>query len=330
MRPIRLAIVRCDTHAYWYAPFMVRCDGLKLQKNRNYVHCFLTSMYRPDKFIVPRVGGFELVNVWDKDRAAAERFAETFPDGPAVCDTLAETAEGIDAAFIPCCSEDGENHLELARPFLKKGIATFVDKPFASTLKDAKAIVALARKHKTPVMSASLLSYCDEVEWLRQRAKRELRSPPLAVIKGANGWRTETGLEGISHGVALALTTCGYDVESVHCMGRLPQEFMLLRYPDGRQTMLMNTPGGGGYFYARLFGRNASPNTPMKADIESNGIGDPQYIKAGRKVVKLFRKMVETRKPPIPYENMLKWVQVTEMGRRSQEIGRPVRIRALS
>ena len=34
---------------------------------------------------------------------------------------------------------------------------------------------------------------------------------------------------------------------------------------------------------------------------------------AGRKIVKLFKEMVETREPPIPYEKMLRWVQVMEI-----------------
>ena len=330
-KPIRLAMIKCDTHAYWYAPFMVRCDGMKLQENRNYVHCFLTNMYQPSKFIIPRVKGIKLAKVWDRDVKVAERFAEAFPDKPEVCSSLNQACKDVDAAFIACCSEDGWDHLALARPFIKRGIPTFVDKPFAVTMKDARAMVSLARKHKTPIMSGSLLSYSNEVEWLKKRVEQELGPPKLAVIKGCNGWRSETGLEGISHGVALALATFGYGVESVQCMGELPLEFLLLQYPDGRKAMVMNAAchTSGGFFYSRVWGQNSTPNTPVRNDVESDGIGDPQYIKAGSKVIKLFKKMIDTKKPPISYEHMLEWVEVIEKGRRSQEIGKAVKLSKL-
>ena len=41
---------------------------------------------------------------------------------------------------------DGSVHLERAKPFLEAGIPCYVDKPFACSLADAKAMVALAEK----------------------------------------------------------------------------------------------------------------------------------------------------------------------------------------
>ncbi len=67
----------------------------------------------------------------------------------------AEMTTGIDAVFIADCDGGGGDHLELARPFLTKGIPTFVDKLFASKLADAKAIIRLANKHATPLNRSS-------------------------------------------------------------------------------------------------------------------------------------------------------------------------------
>src|SRR4051794_14375905 len=60
-------------------------------------------------------------------------------------------------------SLEGGVHLERARPFLEAGIPCFIDKPFTCSTKDAKAIVALAAKHKTAVFSASSLRYAPDV-----------------------------------------------------------------------------------------------------------------------------------------------------------------------
>ena len=117
----------------------------------------------------------------------------------------------------------------------------------------------------------------------------------------------------------------------MQCMGDLPLEFLLLRYPDGRKALVLNAScdTSGGYFYSRVWGRNRNPNTPVKNDVESEGIGDPEYIKAGSKIVRLFKKMIETHKPPIPYEQILAWVQVIELGRQSQATGRVMKLRKL-
>ncbi len=308
---------------------MVPCDPIKYHEYCSLNHHFFASMGDPGKWIIPRLRGIKLVKVYDRPGGSrwAAKFAEIFTDRPRVCTELEEATEDVDAAFIACCDLDGSDHLKLAAPFLSRGIPTFVDKPFAATLKDAKAMIALAKKHRTPLMSASLLSYTDQVDWLLRR-KDEIGPWCLGLVKGYNGWGSKSGLEGITHGVALALATFGYGVEWVQSMGSLPQEFMLLHYADGRQMMVMNTAGevGGGYFTVQVWGRSSAANTPVANDLISEPIGDPEFLSATAKIVKTFKKMVRTRTPPIPYEHILDWVRVTEAGRRSQRLGKRVHL----
>ena len=329
MKPIRLAIIRVDLHAFWYAPFMVKCDLVKLLEHSSVCHRFFADMWRPTStLVIKRQPGFRLVNVYDGtpgNDGRPEKFVETFTDRPRLCTSLEEATRDVDAAYIADCSRDGSDHLELASPFLKRGIPTFVDKPFAATFKDAKAMIALARRHQTPLMSASILSYTDQVKWLLKR-KDEIGPWSLGLIKGANGWDTESGLEGICHGVALALATFGYGVDWVQCMGNLPQEFMLLHYADDRQIMVMNAAGeiSGKGFTVQVWGRNTTPNLPAGNDLTSEPICDPEMLSATAEIVKLFKKMVRTRTPPIPYEHILEWVRIIEAGQRSQRLNKRV------
>lgn len=330
-RAIRVAMVRCDTHAYWYGPFMFACDPLKLQVNNCVCHHFFTNMYLPARWEIPRTAGFELARVYDAKRDVAEKFADTFTDSPIVCDALEEMTQGVDAAFIANCDLDASDHLRLAKPFLKAGIPTFIDKPFASTWNDAKAIVGLARKHSTPMMSCSLLMHTDEVPNMLKR-KGEVGPLQFGVVKGVNGWATKAGLEGIAHGVAMALATFGYDgVESVQCMGQLPLEYIAMQYADGRQMLVMNTGGDfyGGKFVVEVWGQRLTSNTPVRTNLQSEGTGDPEFLTAGPKVVKLFKRMVRTRKPPIPYEQTLTWMRVIEAARRSQKTGGKIAMRTV-
>jgi predicted dehydrogenase len=331
MPPIRVAFVRCDTHAYWYGPFMFACDPLKLQVNNVVCHHFFTSMYNAKKWEIPRLGGLTVAKVYDANRKAAETLADTFTDHPEVCDRIEDAAEGVDAAFINNCDLDAADHLKLAAPFLKKGIPTFVDKPFASNWKDAKAIVELARKHKAPLMSCSLLMFTDEVPNMLKR-RDEVGPLRFGVVKGVNGWATKSGLEGIIHGVSMGLATFGYDIDWVECMGELPLEFITMHYPDGRKMLVMSPDGSfyGGKFVVEVWGQRSTSNTPVRTNLQSEGTGDAEFLTAGPKVVKLFKKMVQTRQPPIPYERILTWMRVVEAARRAQKTGKRVWMKSIT
>jgi predicted dehydrogenase len=329
-KPIRLGMLRCDTHAYWYAPFMVKTDPLKFREHNPVCHHFFTNMYQPTQWEFKPVSGFKLACVWDADRDVAERFASTYDDRPTVCDSPQAMVGHIDAAFIANCDLDGDDHLELARPFLKAGLPTFIDKPFARSWADAKQIVRLATKHGAPLFSSSLLSYTDQVEQLKKR-KGEIGPWRQAIVKGANGWTSDSGLEGIAHGIAMALATFGFGVDWVEAMGELPQEYLLLHWPDGRQILVINMDGRnyGGRFSVEVFGRRGTSNTPVRTNIESHGVGDPEFMTAGPKVVKAFRRMVRTGEAPVAYDRILQWKKIAEAGRIAHASGKRVYLKSV-
>lgn len=63
----------------------------------------------------------------------------------------------------------GSEHLAHAEPFLRAGLPTFVDKPMATDLADARRIVALAREHNAPLFSASAVRYYTEITQYQQQ-----------------------------------------------------------------------------------------------------------------------------------------------------------------
>ncbi len=145
-KTIRVGLIRCDTHGYYFGAQMDAKHLVpeKLVEYDYIVAHYYQDIYNPFKLDkLPTVSGFEIVKCYDYERERAERFSETFSGRPRVCETVEEMTEGIDAVFISDCDGGGGDHLELAMPFLTAGIPTFVDKPFASTLVDARAIVTL-------------------------------------------------------------------------------------------------------------------------------------------------------------------------------------------
>jgi len=67
----------------------------------------------------------------------------------------------VDAVCIE--SQAGSVHLDRVRPFLQAGIPAFIDKPFADTVANAKAMAELAEKHGVVLFSSSSLRFADEV-----------------------------------------------------------------------------------------------------------------------------------------------------------------------
>ncbi|MBI2301354.1 MAG: Gfo/Idh/MocA family oxidoreductase [Armatimonadetes bacterium] len=323
-RPFRIAVLRCDTHAYWYGPQAFACDPLRLQQHNYVCHHYFTDVYSPSAWTIPHVDGFELACCWDYEREKAERYAATFPGDARAVDTPEAATEGVDAAFIADCNDEGADHLALARPFLERGLPVFVDKPFARTLADAQELVRLSREHDTPLMSASLLGFSAPMTQFRLRFA-ELARVSLIVAKGVG-----PGLAAIIHGVALAQGL--YDralnddpagaAESVEALGDLELEVMKVRYADGREALILNMSidhfPRSCTFYASAYGKGGA--------IHSGPCGDFEFMTGGEVILRMFGEMIETRRPPVPYDALLEKIAIVEAGRVAQAEHRKVQI----
>ncbi len=329
MEKIRLGLIRCDTHGYYFGAMLAPCDPLLLQKNDYVVHHYFSDIYDAKKLTMPKVQGFDLEKVYDYKLEKAEAFAGTFLDKPQVCSTVEEMTEGIDAVFIGDCDGGGGDHLKLAVPFLKKGIPTFVDKPFAATLEDARAIIQLAEKHHAPLFNSSILSVVPTADRFKRRFD-EIAPVGLGVVKGVGGAFSQDlkgeavtgGLEErlayIIHGISLAINLFGKGVEWVECMGTLPMEYLHLHLRSGMEVMVFNTSidifPESCSFFAEAYSKRGAIHSPP--------IGDPEFIAGGAEILRLFKQMIRTGKPPVPYEDILEHIAVVEAGQIAQREGK--------
>lgn len=306
-------MVQCDGHVYTYGPLMAPCDLEVYRNNFHSEYFWMIDGCRPEKLRTPLIPGFRIVKVWDEDPVKAHGVSDLFFGEPKACERLEEVAEDIDAAFINCCNGNGENHLQQAAPFLKKGIPIFLDKPFAATLKDAKAIVRLARKHNAPLFSASILTYVNEVRFLKQRFI-EIHGPiRLGVVKGV-GSADKENLGAIIHGIGLALGVFGTGIESVECMGSAPLEYMLLHYASGLDVIIMNTPRAFDGFYCDIYSKQ-DHNPPYRAHLQSHRIYDHEFVEGALNILRVFSKMLRTGVPPVPYEFYIEKIAIVAAAR---------------
>lgn len=334
MKPIRVGLIRCDLHAIYYGALMAKHDPLVLRSppptrsgKMQYswqpggAHFYFYTHYgNPKRMSVPHVGGMRITRIWDEDREFAESASAIFCGVPQVCDTFEEASDDVDLVFIADCNFEGKDHLKLATPSLKKGVPTFVDKPFAYDVKDAKAIVRLAEKHETPVLSLSILRSVPHFARFRKRFA-EIGGAAFGTIHGGG-----LSLAGQIHSISLAQQLFGNGVECVGCMGKEPTAHLYLGYGDRRNRpargVVLNCHGGGGphcAFYASAYGPQGAVHSPA--------IGDYQFPWGAAKNIRLAKQMVQTGKPPVPYQDMIENIAVATAARRAAKLGRTVRIR---
>jgi virulence factor len=139
----------------------------------------------------------------------------------------------VDAVFIE--SQCGAVHLERARPFLEAGLPVFIDKPFANSVEDAKALADLARKHSAPLFSASSLRYAPEVLELQANLAE---SGPVIGAEASSPGSTHEKNPGLLHygihGVELLYSLMGPGCRTVTCASTDAGDVVTGTWADGR------------------------------------------------------------------------------------------------
>ncbi len=330
---LRVGVIRCDTHAYWYAHLFQKPDPVAMRKNHRGCHYYFHKRDNPLELRRPPVPGMAFTRIYDEENpAAAERLSEVLGGKAKVCRRLGEVSDDVDLVYVADCNFEGKDHLRYATPGLKKGVPHFVDKPFAYTLRDARKIIELARKHRTAVMCASLLRYNP----LLLRFGRRLAD--IAPVARVDVPGYGSGLAGLYHAVATAKAVMGYGCEWVESMGADLFDIMRLHYPGpegGTEVFLFNGKGpvskrewlSSTYHHCELFGlvsaygANGSAHAPR--------IGDYEYPLGGYDVVRMAKRLALTRKPVIDYSEMLEHMEIIEAARRAHNKGRRVTLQSV-
>lgn len=325
---IRVGIIHCDTHGYWYAPFFETPDPKLYRKVHRGCHYYFYRWDDPDRLRLGTVPGMTVANVYDADRTLAEGLSEAYRGRPKVCGSVDEVSDDVDLVYIADCSRQGEDHLELAAPGLKKGVPHFVDKPFAFTLRDGRQMIVLAKKHNTVLMCSSLLRQSPYMRRFRTRLKDIAPVGCLLVPCGG------PSLASVFHGLSLVQNVLGEGCEWVESMGRNVYDVFRLHYPGpegGVEAILQNARGHSPKWHARnainyhhcgycatAYGAGGSIHTPR--------VDDYLFLDGGIRIVRMAKRMVQTRKPPIPYESMLELLEMIEAARLAHNKGKRVRL----
>ena len=123
-----------------------------------------------------------------------------------IVDTPEDLLGKVDAAIIS--TRDGARHREQAEPLLRAGMPVLVDKPLATSVADAQAIIAAGQESGSVLLSASALRFLPQIPELSEGGTDSLRQ--LSVIGPADPDSPYSGLffYGIHH-VEAALEILG-------------------------------------------------------------------------------------------------------------------------
>lgn len=148
----------------------------------------------------------------------------------------------IDAVLVE--SNEGGVHRERAAPFIEAGLPVFVDKPFTSSVADARALVELADRHGVTILSASALRFADDLEAIRADASlgrltgADVFSP--AHLNDANPGLFHYGV----HGVEMLYALLGTGCRDVTCVFEEGGEVVVGRWGNGRLGVVRGLRGG--------------------------------------------------------------------------------------
>ncbi len=214
----------------------------------------------------------------------------------------------IDAVMIE--SQQGSRHLSRARPFLEAGLPTFVDKPFAETIADAEAMIALAEKHNAPLLSCSALRYDPQIAAARSRTEtlgRILSADvwTAAALHSGNPGLLNYGIHGVEMLYALMGTGCG----TVQYAGTEKSEVNLGLWRNGHVSAVRGLREGQYGFGAVVHYEKG--NEAFTVD------GSAFYTE----LLKVFVKMCETRQAPIPHAEMREIIAFCSAAMTSREAG---------
>jgi len=329
---IRVGIIRADTHGYWYGAFFQEPDPELYRKVHRGCHYYFYRWDDPMKRRVKAVPGMVVTRVWDEDRSRAEGISEAYRGVPKVCDTYDQVSEDVDLVYIAASGYEGKMHRAYATPGLKRGVPHLVDKPFAFTLKDARAMIALAKKHKTAVMTSSLLRRSPFLA--RFRTQMRDVAPVGSVLVPCGG----PSLASVYHGLSVVQALLGDGCESVESMGPVIYDVLRMHYPNrtgGTRATLFNprgkVPGRKGIavrgyahdydhcvYWASAYGADGAAYSPR--------VDDYRFLYGGVKIVKMAKRMAQTKKPPISYKHILELTEIIEAARLAHNKGRRVRL----
>jgi len=251
-----------------------------------------------------RLEGTVITHIWTQDKKISEHIAaasliKNTADDPA--DMIGK----VDAVIL--ARDDGENHLQMAKPFIEANVPILIDKPLTDKQDHLRQFIKYYEAGKT-IMSCSSARCSRSIMEFKKNNK-------VGKILTANGvspkyWRTY----GI-HLVEGIYAVMGGGIETVQNVGKKDEEIVHLQYKDGRHAVL------------QTFAHIASGNMFFYGEKGCQEVGDPDAFFQFKNMLSHFLEYLRTGHAPFDWHETIETIQVVIAGEKSlNEGGRMVRL----
>ncbi|MDD2709459.1 MAG: Gfo/Idh/MocA family oxidoreductase [Verrucomicrobiae bacterium] len=231
-----------------------------------------------------------------------------------IVDSPEAVARECDAILLE--SVDGRVHLEQFKRIASSGKPVFVDKPFAVTSSDARAILSLASQHRIPLMSCSALRYAASlVDVLENRTGGEVIGAdfygPMAIEPTQPGFFWY----GI-HTAEMLYAAMGRGCVEVAVTTHADHDLVVGVWKDGRMGTIRGNRAGNGKFGGMVHRKSES----QFVDVYSNP--KPYYASLMEKILALF----STGQASVDPEETFEVIRFLEAANQSRETGSKVKL----
>ncbi|MFH0796167.1 MAG: Gfo/Idh/MocA family oxidoreductase [Candidatus Omnitrophota bacterium] len=216
-----------------------------------------------------------------------------------VVEKITDLIGKVDAVLL--ARDDGENHLQMARPFIEAGVPIFIDKPLTDQAADLKEFVRYYREGR-PVMSCSSARYSRGI--LELKKKNDLGRILTANAVTPKYWRT--------YGIHMIESVCavmGTGIESVQNVGQPGEEIVHLKYLDGRHAVI------------QTFAKITQGGTSFYGEKGAAVVIDPDAFFQFKNMLQHFVEMLKTGTPPFDWQETVEMSRIVIAGQKSLEEG---------
>lgn len=228
-----------------------------------------------------------------------------------IVDTLEAVAEDVDGILLE--SVDGRQHLEQFEKIARFGKPVFIDKPFTTSLDEARQILRLSERFNAPVYSCSAIRYAQGIDNLAagQKVLGSEAFGPMSILEDFPGlfWY------GI-HSAEVLFSKMGQGCREVVVSHTDMVDVITATWEDGRMGVLYGYRMEGlSDFGCTIFAEGGI--------VQGVALSEPPYYALMMpKVLEFFR----TGKSPIDINETLEIVAFLEAANNSRQTGKSVSI----
>lgn len=121
------------------------------------------------KHIQENISDIEILGVYSHEEEAMQKLKDEF--GVNTMKSYDEFVDVADAIIVN--ARHGDNHYKYAKPYIKKGIPMFIDKPITVSEEDAIAFMKELKENNVPVCGGSMCVFDDNVRELAKNVQEK-------------------------------------------------------------------------------------------------------------------------------------------------------------